>query len=143
MDYGALPFDQLVKTSDVIFVGKVIELTPSRWNQDDGEYWQDGFQYHTVRFEASQFFVDKLGISNQKTIEIMIGGRSIAEGNGDYSLKVGDEVIAFAGLVDLAWKGGTTYMLEISTTPSLAFFTLLNPIGHFVCAAVGNFGQTH
>lgn len=142
VDYAALPFDQLVKTSDVIFVGKVIELTPSRWNQDNGKYWQDGFQYHTVRFEVSQFIVDQIGASSQKTIEVMVGGMSIAEGNRDYSLKLGDEVIAFAGLVDLAWKGGTKSMLEISTTPSLAFIPRLQPGGNFVGMVVNQFGQS-
>ena len=142
VDYVALPFDQLVKTSDVIFVGKVIEMTPSRWNQDNGEYWANGFQYHTIRFEVSQFIVDKIGASNQEAIEVMVGGMSIAEGNRDYSLKIGDEVIAFAGLVDLAWKGGTKSMLEISTTPSAAFFRRLNPSGDFVGVIVNKAWQT-
>jgi hypothetical protein len=142
VDYVALPFDELVKTSDVIIVGKVVELTPSGWNQDSGEYWAGGSQYHTIRFEVSQFIVDKIEASSQKTVEIMIGGRSIAEGNQDYSLKVGDEVIAFAGLVDLAWKGRTKSMLQISTTPSLAFFVRQNPSGEFAGVIVNRLGQT-
>lgn len=142
VDYVARPFDELVKKSDVIVVGKVVELTPSRWNQDNGEYWQDGFQYHLVRIEASQFIVDKIGAANQQVIEIMVGGMSAAEGNRDYSLKVGDEVIAFAGQVELAWKGGTKSMLEISTTPSAAFFVRLNPSGNFVGVVVNKFGQS-
>ena len=142
VDYVALPFDQLVKESDVIVVGKVVELTPLRWNQDNGEYWANGFQYHLVRIEASQFIVDKIGAANQQVVEIMVGGMSIAEGNGDYSLKVGDEVIAFAEQVDLAWKGGTKSMLEISTAPSAAFFRRLNPSGNFVGVIVNKAWQS-
>lgn len=143
VDYVALPFDELVKTSDVILVGKVVELTPSRWNQDSGEYWADGMQYHLVRIEVSQFIVDKIGASSQKTIEIMVGGESIAEGNYDYNLNVGDEVFAFAGLVDLAWKGGTKSMLQVSTTPSLAFFVRQNPSGEFAGVIVNQLGQSN
>jgi len=143
VNYVALPFDELVKTSDVILVGKVIELTPSRWNQDSGEYWADGMQYHLIRIEASQFIVDNIGASSQKTIEIMVGGESIAEGNYDYNLNVGDEVIAFASLVDLAWRGGTKSMLQVSTTPSLAFFVRQNPSGEFAGVIVNRLGQSN
>lgn len=40
------------------------------------------------------------------------------------------------------WKGGTKSMLEISTTPSLAFFPRLNPSGNFAGVVVGKFGQS-
>lgn len=130
--YAALPYEELINTADVIFVGKLIEISPTKWNQDSGEYWgEEAIQYYTLRFEVSEFVEDKIGANNQKTIEITVLGPSLLDGNTDYNLQIGDEVLVFAGQTNLAWcDSGTKSVITLKTDPSLSFF-IQNPNGNY------------
>lgn len=33
--------EELLAEADIIFVGKVLTISPTRWNQDSGEYWTE------------------------------------------------------------------------------------------------------
>lgn len=140
--YAALPYEELVNTSDVIFVGKLIEISPSKWNQDSGEYWgEEALQYHTLRFEVSSFIVDKIESARHTTIEITILGPSALEGNRDYDLRLGDDVLVFAGKTDFAWReGGTKSVISLKTAPSLSLF-VRKPNGNFEGEALHLLGQ--
>ena len=41
-DWVGMTTEQVIDDADVILIGKVASLSPSRWNQDSGEYWEDG-----------------------------------------------------------------------------------------------------
>ncbi len=129
--YLSLPYEQQVKNADIIFAGRLIEISPSKWNQDNSEYWEktsseqpSSLQYHTLKFDISEFIVDKIQQKDQSYLEVTILGASPLDGNADYSLAIGDNVIGFAKRADLAWKDGnkTVSIIEVVTAPSLAFF---------------------
>lgn len=146
--YIALPYEEIVNTADIIFVGRVTNISASKWNQDNGEYWGDyAIQYHTIQFEVSKFIVDKIGAADQKTVEItligdvMLIGTSVPERNQDYNLQIGDEVLVFAGKTDFAWREGSSKsVIMLRTAPSLSFF-VRKPNGNFEGQAFYSTGQ--
>ena len=130
--YLTSAYEQQVKTADLIFVGTLTDISPSKWNQDSGEYWTDEsservtatLQYHTLQFDVSQFVINKTESQDVKSIEITVLGPSPLDKNADYSLSVGDNVVIFARETELAWKEGDHRkpIIEIATAPELAFF---------------------
>ena len=138
--YGSLTFEEMVSTADVIFVGRLVEMSPSKWNQDNGEYWgEDAIQYHTLRFQVLRFIVN--GTASGQTIEVTILGSSLSEGNQDYNLAIGDDVLVFAGTTDLVWReGGTKPTIAVMTDPYHSFF-IRNSNGDFEGEALYSLGQ--
>lgn len=120
--YGLLTFEELANDADIIFIGRLLEISPTTWNQDNGIYWgDDAIEYHTLRFQVLQYVVNK--ISSGQTIEITIPGPSLLAGNQDYNLMVGDDVLVFAGRNNLAWReGGTKLVFTVMTDPYHSFF---------------------
>ena len=39
-EYVQFSRDEMMRSADMIFVGKVLSITPTKWNQDSGEYWE-------------------------------------------------------------------------------------------------------
>lgn len=132
--YGALSYEQLINNADVVFVGKLQNVSVSKWNQDSGEYWMDDesttavVQYHTLTFDVSQFIINKTKSPDLKSIEITVLGPSPLDENADYSLSIGDNLVVFARETELAWKEGNHRkpILEIETAPEFAFFIQIN-----------------
>lgn len=131
VSYVGFPYEQQIGYADIIFAGKLINISATRWNQDSGEYWEKTsldeaipLQYHTLTFEVSKIIIDKIGSTNQNTIEITVLGISPLDGKADHELSLGDSVVVFAQKTNLAWRNNnqTMSVLEIVTSPSLAFF---------------------
>jgi hypothetical protein len=129
--YVTPAYEQLINESDIVFVGTLTDISPSKWNQDSGEYWTDEsptttavIQYHTLTFDVSQFIINKTKPQDVKSIEITVLGPSPLDKNADYSLSVGDNVVIFARETELAWKEGNHRkpIIEIATAPELALF---------------------
>lgn len=133
--YLSLTYEKQIKSADIVFVGKLIEISPSRWNQDNGEYWEKtsaeqppSLQYHTLKFDISEFIIDKIQQRSQSSLEVTVLGASPLDGNADYSLAIGDNVIVFAKRTELAWKEGNHRkpIMEIVTAPEFAFLVQSN-----------------
>jgi len=136
IDYAYLPEKELVKASGVIFVGKVSEITPTRWNQDNGQYWLDespdglitygpAMQLHSIKFRPSQFIVNKLGLNATSELEITMSGANPKDEGApiEYELAPGDEVVFFAHQTDLTWRGDSTRQVMMPpTAPSFSYF---------------------
>lgn len=129
--YATPAYEQLISEEDVIFVGSLKDISPTKWNQDSGEYWTDEspaptavVQYHTLTFDVSQFIINKTKQQDLKSVEITVLGPSPLDKNADYSLSVGDNVVVFARETELAWKEGNHRkpIIEIATAPELTFF---------------------
>ncbi len=120
--------EEMIDGADIIFVGKVLSISPTFYNQDSGEYWYDeaygvGLQLHTIEFEVLRPIVDTLGMESQVTVYIFgaspvdggttEGEYTIVQAGGDYEMKVGDQVLLFAGQVpEFSWReGGTRNLL--------------------------------
>ena len=130
--YTSLTYEQQVKNADLVFVGTLTDISPAKWNQDNGEYWTDEssdrvttpLQYHTLRFDVSQFVINRTESQDLKSIEITVLGPSPLDENADYSLSVGNNVVIFALETELAWKEGNHRkpIIEFANAPELAFF---------------------
>lgn len=130
--YVTPAYEQLVNEADIVFVGTLTDISPSKWNQDNGKYWIDEspdrvttpLQYHTLRFDVSQLIINKTKLQDLKNIEITILGPSPLEKNADYSLSVDDNVVIFARETELAWQEGNHRkpIIEIATAPDFSIF---------------------
>ena len=118
--------EEMIDQSDAIFLGRVTDISPTRWNQDSGEEWVDsesgsGLQYHTIEFEMFERFVDTLGLGRQVTITAL--GISPLEGSADHDLQLGDQAVIFAVARDLAWRGGTTRpIVRLTNAPTESYY---------------------
>lgn len=123
--YISLSREEMIEQADIIFLGRVVNISPTRWNQDSGEPWYDnvigsGLQLHYIEFEVLQPIVDTLGLKQQVTITAL--GASPLEGQADHSLQVGNEALVFAVETDLVWRDGTRPILELAGAPEDAHF---------------------
>lgn len=148
--YINLSYENLINQSDIILVGTLSEISPSKWNQDSGEYWSDDsnprlatpVEFHMLKFNISKTIIDKIGINDQPTIDITVLGVSPLDGNADYSLAVGDNVVVFANKTELIWRGGQTKpIIEVATAPSFDFFIKSTKDGLFKGRAVRDLGK--
>jgi hypothetical protein len=108
--YIRISREEMIDESDAIFLGKVVGISPTRWNQDSGEEWYDsvsgsGLQLHTIEFEVLEPIVDTIGLGQPVTITVL--GSSPLEGSADHDLKVDDQAVIFARAGEIAWRGGT------------------------------------
>lgn len=136
--YMSLTREEMIDQAAVIFVGKVVNISPTRWNQDSGEPWYDeatgsGLQLHYIELEVLQPIVDTIGLDKRVTITALgaspVDGQADKEGDEvitqsgpDHDLKVGNEAVIFAIQTDLAWRDGTRPILELMGVPRDAHF---------------------
>ncbi len=150
--YVTPAYEQLINESDIVFAGTLTDISPSKWNQDNNEYWTDEspdrvatpLQYHTLRFDVSQFIINKTKLQDLKSIEITVLGPSPLGKNADYSLSVGDNVVIFARETELAWKEGNHRkpIIEIATAPDFAIFVQFNkPNGTYSGKIIHDLGK--
>ncbi|GAB4579156.1 MAG: hypothetical protein Fur0022_18940 [Anaerolineales bacterium] len=128
--YGEISLEQMYQEADFIFVGKIIQISSTQWNQDNGEYWNDetttgetALQVHTIEVEPIQSIVDNLG--QEGTVKITILGSSPMDGShADHDLKVGMQVMFFTQEREIAWRGGMKMIVGLMGAPSYSYFTL-------------------
>jgi hypothetical protein len=118
--YALLTYEQMIDQADAIFLGKVKDISRTSWNQNNGEYWEGGFQLHAIELEAILLIVDSIGLNEQVTITAL--GSSPLDGHADHDLKVGDQAVFFVRQTELAWRDGVRPILELMTVPSYAYF---------------------
>lgn len=136
--YIVTDFDNDVDDSDVIFVGKVTGFSPTLWNQDSGEVWLGGLTYHTIQFEISQYIVDRIGLRDQNSIEVMLLEPSPLDGNNrDNGLSIGSVAVVFAKSTHLVWRDGTRPFIE--TIPASLYAQ--DDTGNFNGMVIHNFGK--
>lgn len=127
--YAVMTREEMIDQADLIFVGKVVNITPTRWNQDSGEYWDEDetpesdsdLMYHEIELAILQPIVDRLGAGEKVVItvlgnspvgpqpEVRIHGQPVIIEDADspaHDLKVGDQALIFAEQREIAWRGG-------------------------------------
>lgn len=130
--YIGATYEEMIDNSDVIFVGKVVSISPTTWNQDSGEYWVDkssdgsikdvGLQIHRIKFEISRIIADRIGYSD-KLLEITVVGRSPLDQNAEYKLAEGENLIVFARKTELAWRNGKRWVFMFMTAPQMSYLS--------------------
>ncbi len=115
----------MMKQADVIFLGKVTSISPTRWNQDSGEPWKNdpndpnqgaATTIHTIEFEVQRKIIDTIGLGGNVTLTVL--GDSPLDGEADHDLETGETVVVYARKTDLAWReGGKKPILEFIGEP--------------------------
>lgn len=117
--YIGIDDQEQILRSELIFLGRVQEISSTSWNQDSGEYWDStdpaniavagdagSFQVHQVRLECIQ---DLLADQCQKAevVVTVISGSPIGDtGSSDYQLMIGDKVVVFLHQNEIGWREG-------------------------------------
>jgi len=119
--YVYLDEEQAIDHADAIFLGQVVNVSPTRWNQDSGRAWNQGLQIHTVAVEVIEAIVDEVDLDKRATITVL--GESPLAGGADHNLSVGERAIFFIRQTDLAWReGGTRPILEFISAPTDSYY---------------------
>jgi hypothetical protein len=112
--YVFLTQDEMIDRADAIFAGTIVEISPTRWNQDSGEYYppKQGIDYpmplHEIEVQVTRPIIDTIGLGETVTVTVVSASPVDARSSDDveHDLKVGDEVVMFVGQTELAWRGG-------------------------------------
>jgi hypothetical protein len=126
--YATFTHDEMIDQSDVIFLGEVVNISSTKWNQDSGAPWSDkneglGLPLHSIDLEVLQPIVDTLGLGKHVTLTV-VGTSPLDGGQVDYDLKAGEQAIIFAVQRELAWRGGTRSVLRLVNAPQFSYFKL-------------------
>lgn len=147
-----LSYDQTLDLSDIVFIGKVTNVSKTSWNQDSGEFWLDtapnsnvpavvSLQIHFVDLTVDRYLLDKVSYRDQKTIQLAILGVSPADDGAEYSLKTGDTILVFARKTEIAWREGERRpVITFLSSPDLSYFNQQSD-GSFIGKILRNSGS--
>jgi hypothetical protein len=135
--YRAVPFTEMARTADVVVAGEVVAISPTRWNQDSGQYWEEtrvdaagrstsetALPYYEVTVRAARPIVSdaRRPLAAGGTLVLTVIGASPldarhpargpmpAETNA-LGVGVGDTAVFFADATSLAWRSGSRAVL--------------------------------
>lgn len=128
--YQYLSNDDRIDQAEAIFVGTVLAISDTQWNQNSGERWEADDQpdhpaallYHTIDIEVTQPMIDMINIGRKVTITVLGNGpRDTA--HSDDPVKEGDVGIFFVERRAIAWReGGTRKVIYFLGAPSQCYF---------------------
>ncbi len=146
--YKDLSFEEMATAADLVVAGQIAAISPTRWNQDSGEFWEDTFvdgygrqvadtalPYYEVTVAAQRTLVDGAGLDlapGAPVVFTVIGqspaaapgtaGVLVSAGHADgaIDLAVGSPAVVFARRADMAWRGGTRAILQPLGNPAAA-----------------------
>ncbi|MCA9974504.1 MAG: hypothetical protein R3E31_28730 [Chloroflexota bacterium] len=138
--------ENVIRRADVIFVGKVISISPTRWNQDSGDYWEEtttegayetnhtAMPVHKITMEVTSLIADEVGIG--ETVVLTAIGKSPNEnssttadtiqlaGSPDHMLTIGSEAVIFGIQTEIAWRDDNPIRLVESEDGSSPYFEI-------------------
>lgn len=135
--YASHTFGEMVDLADTIFVGKVTDISPVQWNQDNGEYWDEApgdsmsaFPIRYITVDLVKPIVPETLDASQK-ITSMTDSVLLDEKNNvtnqeemEQGLRVGDQVVIFVRQTKLAWRGGMHPATMLMGIPDHSYFKL-------------------
>jgi hypothetical protein len=130
--YALEPRTEMIKTADAIFAGRVTDISPTQYNQDSGEYWEQttvegagletthtALPVFTIELTVDAVWVDEVGLGETavltqvgyKPIDVTdpvlnSGETTQSTFTSDWPLQIGDEIIAFIVQREIAWWDG-------------------------------------
>jgi len=136
--------EDVIKSAGVIFLGKVRRVSPTRWNQDNGEYWEEvtkegayetrhtAMPVHEIEMEVTSLIADEIGVG--ETVVLTAIGKSPNDtssvatdtvrlaGSPDHLLGDGSEALIFARQTEIAWRDGNPIRLVEPEDGSQPYF---------------------
>lgn len=145
--YQSRSFPQMAVGADAVLSGQVVAIGGTRWNQDDGSFWDretapgqsdTALPYYEITLRVDDPIVDATtqGITTGREVVLTVVGmnprdeKAITErlgiGSGDHGpegLREGQRVVVFAQSTEMAWREGTKPILQLMGHPEQAYFT--------------------
>lgn len=127
-EYIMLNREQMITEADAIMYGVVTNISETKWNQDNGQYWEEitkedngetvhaATPFHEIELTVLRPIVDEIGLSDKVTITelgrspvdigqtIMINNGLELISDASYNLAVGDEVVVFLEQSEIEWR---------------------------------------
>jgi len=124
----------MIDQADIIFLGKVISVSPTRWNQDSGEMWvqtdpgnvdNTPLQLHYVELEVLRPIAARIGLDQRVNI-IVVGSNPLDEyaDPNVHGLREGVQAVTFVRQTQLTWREGRPTVLMFMGCPSDAHYIL-------------------
>jgi hypothetical protein len=120
-----------IKSADLAVHGVVTEVSPTKWNQDSGDYWEDFLEDGTTRTPALPYFLVRLSEAEDlvgrrspvgREVVITVLGISPLDAEGEYNFKTGDELVALVRHTSLTWRDGRRRIIEFVGNPVQSHF---------------------
>ena len=135
--YASHTFAEMTDLADMIFVGKVTDISPVQWNQDNGEYWgaESGdlmtpipLRYITVDLVkpiVPETLDASLKITSMTDLVLLDEKNNVTnQEEMEQGLRVGDQVVVFVRQTKLAWRGGVHPATMLMGVPTQSYFKL-------------------
>jgi len=135
--YADVSIDEQIKEADIIFAGKITDISVTQWNQDNGKYWEEVVvdEIGETVYTATPFFTIKLLMDqpvfpdtklNDSVVITVVGISPLEKISEDVenTLQVGNEVVIFARQSELTWREGSRPILQLMSEPQKSFFLL-------------------
>lgn len=152
--YQTQTFPQMAARANAVLVGQVVSIGGTRWNQDDGSFWdretspgqtESALPYYEITLRVDDPIVDTTtqGLLAGREVVLTVVGMNpkdehaaeaqlgVATGDqGPEGLLVGQRIVAFAQNSKMAWREGSKPILQLMGHPEQAYFTAVAG-GHF------------
>ena len=116
--YEYLTLDELIAQADLIVIGQVIDISPARWNQDSGLFWQADHSsfatlpYHQLEIAVSQVLAGDVATDQTLTVTVLgaspagsFDSQDTVVGEPAHRLQVGQEQLFLLRQGEIAWRG--------------------------------------
>lgn len=130
-EYVLATREEIIDIADIILVGKIISISSTQWNQDNGEYWEEvttegefetshtALPIYYLEVEVTQLIADNIGLEGKIATFTAVGKSPIDDeitnensvqiiGSAANNLQVGDTLIIFSRQTELAWHDENT-----------------------------------
>lgn len=145
--------EELIAKADLIFAGTVLDISPTRWNQDSGEYWAEtteegvtaegerlttthaAWPVYEITLVINQPIVNELGVSPEVVLTLL-GKSPVSTVIGDaennniqldaetVNLQIGQEIIVFAMQTEIAWRDPSRSIELITDSNGTTYFDI-------------------
>ncbi len=111
--YAGVTTESLMVDSDLILLGEVVDISKTRWNQDNGRFWEDGWPYYNITLSVIEPIIGEVKAEVVLTVleTSPLDGLSQTSIESDQPsqvrerpLQVGDKAVFFAYQTEIAWR---------------------------------------
>lgn len=143
--YEAQSLDAMIQSAGGIVVGEIVDVSATRWNQDDGTFWEDvtvdargretsdsALPYYEITIAPRRTLVDAfdLAATGGPVVATVIGmspvgggstrtaqGEAMIEGGAGQGPAVGQTMVAFVRRTEMAWRDGSRPIVQLMGDP--------------------------
>lgn len=130
--YTDMTFDERIAQANSAIAGKVLQISPTLWNQDSGQYWESD-QTTALPYFTIEIAVDRVIFADEplkETLTVTVIGQSPVgsldadndiQAEQSVNLQVGDEVVVLAQKTEMAWRDGSRPIWQLMGLPSESY----------------------